>query len=236
MAITFESVIQQILNVLGAVKGSTPATAEAAYVATPSISTVIGPDFLASQVSDALAATLSELVEAIASTPLHPERARYADITAPLANRAAIPRTGASGDTIIGVPGFVRDAVDSQACLPAALDAVRSYNRFVLTIYADLDPYLYAFNGNRIEHTRTNVVVEVCVWERPTVFTGDMPVDEWHEGGLVQGAVAKLALKESMFSSLYEGANFAWAAHLAQVRGYKDPALYGKATAAPVST
>lgn len=236
MPITFESVIQQILNELGAVKGATAADADANFTASPSVLTVIGPDFVPSHVQPALAGVISETVECIAATPRHPERQRYADVTTSLANRAAIPRTGSGGLTIIGIPGFVRDASDSVACLPNSLDAIRSYNRHAATIYAGFSPYWYAINGNRIEHTRTNVVIEVCVFARPTSFTGAINIDEWHEGGLVAGAVAKLATKESMFADLYTAAKQRRDDHLAKIRNYAAPELYGLATAAPSST
>jgi hypothetical protein len=178
-----------------------------------------------------------EIVEAIASTPKHPERQRYADVTASLANLAAIPRTGAgTSKLIIGVLGFVRDASDSQAVEPAPLDAVRSYNRFISSVYSGFDAYLYAINGNRIEHTRTNVVIEVCVYERPASLSGNIDLDDHHEGALVQGAVSKLALKESMFGGLQAGAKKQWDDYLAGIRGYGNPDLYGKAQSAPSST
>lgn len=236
MAITYDKVTQEVLNLLGAVLGSIASAADTNYTATPSTSTVIGPDFLASQVLDAIVQAQGEIVEAIASTPRHPEREGFADVTVSLANFAAIPRTGSGGATIIGVPGFVRDASDSIACLPTDLDKVRDFNRFSSTVYSGFSPYWYAINGNRIEHTRTNVVIEVCVYTRPTTFTSNIALDDWHESGLVQGAVAKLALKESSFAELYQGANAMWMAHLAQIRNYAQPELYGMATAAPSST
>lgn len=234
MAITYERVTQQVLNELGAVLGANSTTADANYAATPTTATVIGPDFTPSMVNDAVASALGEIVEAIASTPHHPERQRYADVTASLLNRAAIPQIGASTARIIGLPGFVRDSLDLEACLPASLDAVRSFNRFP-AIYADQDPYLYCINGGRIEHTRTNVVIEVCVYTRPATFTGAISLEDWHESGLVWGAVVKLAPKESMFADLYASAKTCWDAHLAEIRNYGKPELYGVATAAPSS-
>lgn len=235
MAITFERVIQQVLNELGAVKGATAIDAETNYDAAPTTSTVIGPDFTPGMVEDALAVTIGKTVEAIASTPKHPERQRFADVTASLANLAAMPETGSGGLRIIGVIGFVRDVSDNRACLPAALDSVRSYNRFP-AIYSDADSYLYAINGNRIEHTRANVVVEVCVYTRPASFTGNIDMEDWHEGGLVAGSVAELALKESMFGSLYDAAKKRHDDYLAEIRSYGNPDLYGKSQAAPSST
>src|SRR5438093_12851816 len=101
MAITYNKVTQEVLNILGGVKGENPTTADSNYTATPTVSTVIGPDFVPAHVLDAVIATQGEIVEAIALTPLHPERARYADVTTALANRAAIPRTGSGTGKLI---------------------------------------------------------------------------------------------------------------------------------------
>src|SRR5262245_55866759 len=124
MPITFEVVIQQILNELGAIKGATAVTADTNFTSSPSTSTVIGPDFIPSMVQPALASSISDTVEEIASTPHHPERLRFADVTGSLANLDPIPQTGSTTARIIGVPGFVRDASDNKACRPATLDAV----------------------------------------------------------------------------------------------------------------
>lgn len=236
MAITYAKVTQEILNVLGAVKGHDPSTAETNYAATPSTSTVTGPAFLASQVQDALVASQGEIVEAIALTPLHPERARYGDVTTALANRAAIPRTGAgTGKLIIGVPGAVRDSGNNETLIEVALDLVRRFNRFASTIYSGSTRYWYAVNSGRIEHTRPNVLIDVCVYERPTSFVGNIDLDDHHEGGLVQLSVAKIALKENKFSDLFAAADKAGQAHLATIRNYGNPDLYGAAHASPSS-
>jgi hypothetical protein len=236
MAITYSKVIQECLNILGAVLGGNAAAAETNYTAAPSTSTVSGPDFLASQVQDAIVAAQGEIVEAIASTPLHPGRARFGDVTTALANRAAIPRTGAgTGKLIIGVPGAVRDSGNSETLERAPLDSVRSFNRFAATVYLGSTRYWYAINAGRIEHTRTNVLIDVCVFERPTSFAGNIDLDDEYEGGLIQGAVAKLALKESLFGDLFAGANAQWQACLQRIRNYGNPDLYGEAQAAPAA-
>jgi|SRR5262245_907558 len=236
MAFTYESVINQVLNRLGAIKGATAADASTNMAASPSTSTVIGPDFVPNMVEPALASTISEIVEAIASTPLHPERQRFADVTGSLANLDAIPVTGSGGSRVIGVPRFVRDASNSKALLPAPLDAIRSFNEHSATIYASFGPYKYAINDGRIEHTRTSVIMGICVFTRPTSFTGNIGLNDEHEGGLVAGTVVKLAPKESLFMPLRDAANDEWTAHIAQIRSYGNPLAYGKAQAAPSST
>jgi hypothetical protein len=237
MAITYAKVTQEVLNLLGAIKGATPVLAEASYTAAPDTSTVIGPDFLASQVQDSIAVALGEIVEAIASTPLNPERAAFTSQTAALASGDLIPRTD-SGlvNVVVGVIGTVRDSSNSKVLLTTDVDKVRSFVEFASTVYSGFIPYWFAVDGQRIYHTRTNVVADVCTYTRPTSFAGNAPIDDWHESGLIQGAVSKLALKESMFNDLYTGANAAWMAHLAQIRNYGNPVGYGMAQAAPSST
>jgi hypothetical protein len=234
VSITYAKVTQEVLNLLGAVLGATATTADTNYTASPTTSTVIGPDFLPSQVQDAIVAAQGEIVEAIASTPLHPGRARFGDVTSALANRAAIPRTGSgTGKLIIGVPGAVRDSSNSEILDRMPLNTVQTFNRFSSGIYSGSTKYWYAIYAGRIEHTRTNVLIDVCVYERPTSFVGNIDLDDEYEGGLVQGAVAKLALKESLFSNLFQGANLQWQACLTRIRNYGNPELYGEAQAAP---
>lgn len=233
MAITYNKVKQEVLNLLGAVLGATVATADANYTATPSTSTVIGPDFLASHVEDAIVSAFGEIVEAIAGTPLHPERARYGDVTTTLANRAVIPRTGSgTGKLIVGVIGAVRDSGNLETLVRAPLNSVGSFNRFP-AIYSGSARYWYAINAGRIEHTRTNVLIDVCVYERPTSFVGNIDLDDHHEGGLVANAVMRLAPKESMFGNLWAAVKQQRDDHLATIRNYGNPNLYGEAQAAP---
>ena len=237
MSIAWNKVKQEVANLLGAVAGTTAALADSNYAATISDSTLIGPDFAKTPIEDALVAALGEIVEAIASTPLNPERAGFTSQTAALASGDLIPRTDSGGtNVVVGVIGTVRDSSDSKILLPVDVDKVRSFTEFSSTVYSGFSPYWYAVDAQRIYHTRTSVVADVCTYTRPTSFAGDVPLPDWHEGGLIQGAVAKLALKEAMFAELYTGASAAWTAHLTQVRNYGQSAAYGLAQAAPSST
>lgn len=231
MPITYEKVIQEVLNELGAVKGATAATAETNYAASPATSTVFGPDFTPAMVKDAVAVGLGETVEDIASTPLHPERAGFTTQTAALAYDALIPRVDSVGNKIIGVIGEVRDGADATPLLNVTMDSVRGWKIFAGNVYDGFIPYLYAISGNRILHTRTTVVIDVCTYARPTSFNGNIPLDDWHEGGLVARAVRILATKESMFADLYAAANTRAEAHVAKIKKYGESSLYGRAGA-----
>jgi hypothetical protein len=237
MSVAYNKVFQEVANLLGAVAGVTAATADTNYVATLADATLIGPDFQKTAITDAVVAAIGEIVEAIASTPLHPERSGFTTQTAALASGAIIPRTDSGGsNVVIGVMGTVRDSSDSRVLLPVDVDKVRSFVQFASTVYNGFTPYWFAVDGQRIYHTRTNVVIDVCTYARPTSFAGNINLDDWHEGGLVMGAVAKLAEKEGSFADLYTAANAAWMAHIAQIRNYGNPQGYGLAQSAPSAT
>jgi hypothetical protein len=237
VAIAWNKVKQEVANLLGAVLGPTAVDTEGNYTSPISTSTVNSPDWAPTQIEDALVMSLGRIAEAIASTALHPERARFTSQTASLASGALIPRTDSGGtNVVIGVIGTVRDASNSTVLLPVDVDKVRSFNLFSSTVYNGFACYWYAVDGQRILHTRTNVVIDVCTYTRPSSFAGDVPLDDYHEGGLVAGAVEILALKESQFADLYGSAKAASDAHLAQIRAYGNGAGYGIAQAAPSPT
>lgn len=237
MSVSWNKVKQQVAKRLGAVAGATAVTADANYSAAITTSTVIGPDFTPAMIEDALVVALGKIVEAIASTPLNPERAGFTSQTAALASGALIPRTDSGGSSvIIGVVGAVRDSGNSKVLELTDLDKVRSFVEHSATVYNGFNAYWYALDGQRVYHTRTNVVLDVCTYTRPTSFAGNIPIDDWHESGLVQLAVAEMALDESLFAPLYDAASKAGEAHLNEIRNYGNPDWHGSAQAASSPT
>lgn len=232
MSVAWNKVKQEVANLLGAVAGVTAAAADTNYVATIADGTLVGPDFTKSQIEDALVHTLGDIVEAIASTPLHPEAVRFQAQTSNLAEGALIPRTDSGGNPIIGPIRAVRDTSDSRPLIVTDLDKIRSFSRFASTVYSGFSPYWYAIDGYRIWHTRANVIVDVFAFSRPTSFAGNIPVDDIHERGLVCGAVAALALKEGMFNALAQGMAAEYMRHLQEIRAYGRPMLHGMEQAA----
>jgi hypothetical protein len=237
MSFSWDKAKQKVGNELGAVLGSNATQADANYSAPMTTGTVIGPDFTPSMIEDALAGALGRIVEAIASTPLNPERAGFTTQTVALASGDLIPRTDSGGtNKIVGVIGAVRDSSDDEVLELTDLDKVRSFARHSATVYEGFDAYWYALDAQRIIHTRTEVEADVCTYTRPAAFTGDVPLDDWHESGLVKLAVAEIALKESMFANLYDAASKDGEAHLAIIRNYGNPDLHGNAQAASSPT
>lgn len=235
MSLSWNVIKQKVANRLGAIAGPTAVLADANYLATISTSTVIGPAFTPAMIEDALVAGLGRIVEAIASMPLNPERTGFTSQTAALASGDLMPRTDSSGVVMVGVMGAVRDSSNSRVLEVTDLDKVRSFARHSATVYNDFDSYWYALDGQRLYHTRTNVVIDVCTYVRPTVFV-TIPIDDWHESGLVNLAVAEIALKENLFASLYQDANTKGETHLAKIMAYGNPDWHGKMQAAQSPT
>lgn len=232
MSFTFGIAFRQVHNLFGNVKGLTAAVAETNYTAAITTSTVRGPGMILSAVQDAILDSLMEIVEAICATPFHPERRGFDVDSASLANLAQMP-DAISGAKVIGVPGYVKDATNNRALVNVSLIDVRDFNEFSTTVYTGLDQYWYAFNENRIEHTRTNAIVRLCAFNRPTfVAANDVPLDDYHLRGLSAGAARFLAGKEGTFRATYEQCSAIWTEHLASIKAYGMLDKYGRQQAA----
>lgn len=226
--------MQEVINLFGQVLGATPTIAQTNYTDTLSVSTIRGPAFPPQSISDAVFGTVMDIITAIAESPLHTERGDFAAVTGSLANLAAIPRT-VGGLPVIGVPLWIKDATDNIACLPMSLDRVRSFNRFSANVYSTFSPYWYCVNDGRIEHTRTNVIMNVIAWSRPISTAGNIPLADHHEWGVVNGAAMRLAAKEGSYRPLYEQCKAYWDDHIGAIRGYTNQAAYGQLQSAPAS-
>ena len=101
----------------------------------------------------------------IATNPEHPMRANIADVTSALTSGALIPATGSGGKQIIGEYGIVRDGSDSKSLSKAfSLEAIRQLTANPNT-WRKIAVYSYAIVKPRIFHTRTTVIIDVCVWD-----------------------------------------------------------------------
>lgn len=236
MATTWNSIFQQIAHLLGAVAGTSVADAEANYIAAISATTLDDTDFTPTPIKDAAVGALMKIAETISEYPLHPEWRDFRDLTADIASGDLIPKLGEGGAARIGRIGSVLDSSDSRSLKRATLDEVRDYNRFKTTIYAQHLPYKFATDADRIEHTRTNVKIEVFCFERPTDFSANIPLRDTHERPIVCGGVKELAPKENMYRDLFEMCNGIYMAHLEGIRALGDPQAYTEAAAAPSNT
>lgn len=236
MSVAFNKVFQEVALMLGAVVGADAASSDTNYAATLDDATLIGPDFPKTAIKDAVVATLSEIVNAICETPHHPERGLFVT-NATVNSGDPLPTvTPLTNKPVIGVIGRVKDGSTGNVCLPVDADRVRSYNQFKSTLYNGLNISWYAVVGNKIELTCSSATIEICFFERPTDFSGNIPVRDIHERALICGAVALLAGKEGMYAALGQQCQAEYLRHLQEIRALGAPEWSGLAQASPSAT
>lgn len=152
---------------------------------------------------------VEELAIAVAMNPLHPWRVVLQDVTASIANGALIPQTSTNSKQIIGVHGIVKDASDSKALTENfAIDEIRALIENINT-WRQTDVYAYRIIPPRIYHTRTNVVIDVCVYDvaavRAAIVANTVPLFPDAEGAYVTALTAKLKDPGARFDVDYQG-------------------------------
>lgn len=168
MATSYNSVIRQAALRIQAIAGTTSTALEASYTTSPLTATQVdSADFSLSTLKDTCLLIEEKLANAIANVGNHPWRRVLQSQTADIAHEAQIPSTNAASDQIIGVYGAVFDSTDGTQCTEMAMDdirvAVRNANSWLL-----VPIYGYKIDGGRIFHTRTNVKIDVCTYNRTT--------------------------------------------------------------------
>lgn len=149
------------------------------------------------EVKYALIAAEEKLAHAIANTSGHPWRATLAAITSNIANEATIPATSSGGAQIIGALGSVYDPLDGTVCTKKPLAVIRRRVRNAASFPTGGSIYHYNIDGARMYHTRPNVVIEVCIYNRITQLTAisantNMLLPDVLGEALICGAVAFL--------------------------------------------
>jgi hypothetical protein len=177
---TYEQIIRAAALKVQAIAGSSSAAVQAAYVTTPITTTQIdSPDFplgplsdICIQIEERLATAISNYVaESNGELFFHPWRRFISGVTASVASGALVPSTDASSNPVVGVPGLVKDASDGVQLSKLTMAELRATLRGITAGWIRSAVYGYAYDGDRIYHTRTNVTLDVCVYNRATQTT-----------------------------------------------------------------
>lgn len=116
-----------------------------------------------------------KLVQAIGKSDDRVLRASLQSLTAALASGALLPKVDASGVGIIGNFGSVLDSADlTKVCQRTSIREIQ--RRLRSSAVFILPAYNFALLGERIVHTRTNVVLECCAYSasvQTTAFNAD---------------------------------------------------------------
>jgi hypothetical protein len=197
MATNYHDVLADIALRVNAIRGPIPATLQNNYAERPLTSSLFSSSIYPfSACISALLLAEEKLARAMASTSNPILRAPLHSITAALTPGAVVPTTDVNSVSIIGILGSVRDSSDGLLCNEKTLEEIARRNRNAGSFYR-LPMYAYKFDGERIEHTRTTVVIDCCVYDRAAqleAVTIDDPMllpDDMGEA-LVCGGVAAL--------------------------------------------
>ncbi len=196
MSCTYRTIEAEVGLRVNALVGATAATLETSYTTSPlTTSQFQSTIFNFTSFQDAILDAEGVLANAIAETGDHPWRQYIASTTANQANASTLPSTSTGSKPIIGIWGAVVDASDSTPCSQMPLDMVRRRAANAATTYV-CPVYWYNIVGGRIEHTRTNVKVECCIYSRSdqaTAFAaGNILLPDSLSGAYVAGALSVL--------------------------------------------
>ena len=196
MTTPYHRILRNIALRAGALKGGNPAGLDVTFgTATLTAADFVGPGFEASK--DALLLAEEKLSQAIADTGNHPWRRVLTSQTANISHGALIPSTDSSSKPVIGVRGSVRDSSDSVVCTEQPLETVRRHVRNANS-WRVCPVYYYKIDDNRLYHTRTNVIFDVCTYDAATQraaidSNSNMLLPDVLEEALVCGGLAYLS-------------------------------------------
>lgn len=181
MSIPYRQILRRAGIAVTAVTGTTAATLEAAYTTSPLTSTQIGnTDFPFSTIKDSLVSVIGTIIRAYASVPNHPFRAYNVSQTASIAHKGLIPSTNSATKPIVGVYGAIRDASTGEECTEQPIQIINSIRDSSDLL---LQHYYFKQVGERLWHTRTNVVMDVCTFSASDELAaiaanGDAPIPD----------------------------------------------------------
>lgn len=166
MSVTWQRVLAETALRVNALTGATATNLETAYTTSPlTTSQFQSTIFNYASVVDACLNAEEQLAWAIADTGDHPWRQYLAAVTADQADKATLPSISSGSKPIVGIWGAVVDSSNSIVCSQMPLDMIRRRVANAGSVYV-CPVYWYNITGGRIEHTRTNVKVECCIYSR----------------------------------------------------------------------
>lgn len=153
-------------------------------------------DLLSAEAETVFPSVVEELAQSVAADLQHPWRSILKDTTAALADGDEIPQTSTNDKQIIGLYGSVHDATDD---MPLTEEFSLSELRRLVqnpNSWRKIGVYAYCIVKPRIFHTRTSVIIDVCVLDEAAVtaaiIADEVPLFPDAEGAYVSALVAKL--------------------------------------------
>jgi hypothetical protein len=195
MAINYFTLKKECALRSAQLEGTDTTSLENAYNTGSFINSLDGAEVPATSFKTVILNIEKELAHIIASDSSHPYRTFLYGESDPLANLASTPSTDSNNVEFIGVFDAVRDAASNIPCTIQPAQTIEDLNN---TFFDDVEFYNYSIRGNRIQHTRTNVIMEGCVWDMTTQSAAydadeDSPLPEELSNTWIAGVLANLS-------------------------------------------
>lgn len=124
-------------------------------------------EFPKEAIDDAILNAGDRIVNLIGLDKNSPYRGNFAGVTSNVASGSLIPLISASSKSRIGLIGDVLDASTSKKLAAKDYQEVIGYSNMTLK----QTPHWYYTDNVRIWHTRTNVVIDIIVWDKSDQLT-----------------------------------------------------------------
>jgi hypothetical protein len=224
MGVPYNMLIRNVAVRINALTGATqPAELETAFIITPLTATDVQGSavFPFSAIQDAVLQAEQKLAQMIAETPDHAWRAKLISQTDELANNATLPAQDENGLSIIGVYGDVFDSTNERVLSEQPVEVIQ--RRLNTPGLWKIPVYHYAMTGDSIIHTRTNVRIEVCVWDylnqqAAIENNDDMLLPDVLEEAIICGAITMLVRDDEWLAQGSQYASY-FTESLAAIRG-----------------
>lgn len=196
MTVPYHNLVRQVAFHTGALRGQQTQELATSYASPLTAAELVQAGIPLQVLFDAVLMAEEEFVTAVASTGNHPWREALRSFTALIPDKGSVPNTDVVGQPIVGVYGTVRDATDSTPLMemPLALIARRVRNS---NAHYRIPVYWYKFDGGMIRHTRTNVRIDICSYDRTAqaaaiIANANMILPDTLEHAIVQRAICLL--------------------------------------------
>jgi hypothetical protein len=198
MGVPYNILVRNVAVRINALTGATqPAALEAAYAVTPLTAGDVQESsiFPFSAIQDAVLLSEQKLAQTIAENQDHAWRAKLISQTDELANNATLPAFDENGLSVIGLYGDVFDSTNERVLSEQPVEVIQ--RRLATPALWKIPVYHFAMTGDSIVHTRTNVRIEVCVWDylnqqAAIEANDDMLLPDVLEEAVICGATAML--------------------------------------------
>lgn len=197
MPVTTHDILAHVGIRISALKGVTSAALNTTFATRPlTVNEFQSTVFPFDACRDAIVHAEEKLALAIANTPNHPFRSFLRSQTANVAHGAPLPTTDAAGKTIVGVWGSVKDSIDGKVCTEKTIQEIERRVTNSGTFYKRQYRH-FKIEGSHIYHTRPNVVIDCCFYDRAarkTAVINNDPIllPDALEPAYISGAIAFL--------------------------------------------